>query len=234
MREHLASECYGQAKEEGANIESVWQDGDSSSGKSVKEIFPNGQVLKCGGHVGRAHTNNLKDFSKMKEFSSEMKRKYKDKFPLVETTKCKSFNTRHKSDCGCLSEAFIKAAGVDHFCCLQQCKDPSEYAQRMRALGKYHARDEHKWDDGQCGFHPQEHALARSAMRTRSQNVLARITKLRMWSHVTFIGCATRLNVTAELKMQSQSFIWKWVWDVAIPHFTVLPQFRAKDQSLNR
>ena len=54
MREHqnqwrgvLASECYGKAKEEGANIPAVWQDGDSSSGKSVKDIYPNDQVLKC-------------------------------------------------------------------------------------------------------------------------------------------------------------------------------------------
>ena len=71
----LATECYGQAKEEGANVVCVWQDGDSSSGKSVKEKFTVCQVMKCGGHVGRSHTNNLKEFAKKKEFSSDMKRK---------------------------------------------------------------------------------------------------------------------------------------------------------------
>lgn len=48
----------------------------------MKEKHPKGQVLKCNGHVGMAHTINLKDFSKMKEVSSEMKNKHKDIFSL--------------------------------------------------------------------------------------------------------------------------------------------------------
>jgi len=35
----LADECYHQAKSEGCNVVVVWQDGDSSSQKSVEKVF---------------------------------------------------------------------------------------------------------------------------------------------------------------------------------------------------
>ena len=64
----LAEECYEQAKNEGCKVEVVWQDGDSSAAKSVSLHHPAGKVYKCGGHVGRAHSNNLKEAAKKKEF----------------------------------------------------------------------------------------------------------------------------------------------------------------------
>ena len=36
-------------------------------------------MYKCGGHVGRAHYNKLKEVSKKKVFSADIKRKYKEK-----------------------------------------------------------------------------------------------------------------------------------------------------------
>ena len=78
----------------------VCQDGDSSSSNSVKRHHPNGKVYKCGGHVDRAHTNNLKEAAKKKQVSAATKSQFKDKFPQVETAKCKC--TRHKAGCGCL------------------------------------------------------------------------------------------------------------------------------------
>ena len=149
----LASECYEQAKSEGCKVEVVWQDGDSSAAKSVSQHHPTGKVYKCGGHVGRAHANNLKEAAKKKEFSEDVKSKYKEKFPEVQTAKCKC--KRHRAGCGCLSDSFIKGARINHFCCLQQCNDPVEYAQRIRVLTKYHVRDIHTWEeDGSCDFHP--------------------------------------------------------------------------------
>jgi hypothetical protein len=71
----LADECYQQAKEEECNVNTVWQDGDSSSSNAVKLHHPNANVYKCGGHVGRAHTNNLKEMAKKKECSADMKKK---------------------------------------------------------------------------------------------------------------------------------------------------------------
>ena len=68
----FADECYSKAKEKGCGIDVVWQDGDSSSQKSVEKVYGEvpRRVYKCGGHVGRAHGNNLKELSKQKEFSA--------------------------------------------------------------------------------------------------------------------------------------------------------------------
>ena len=74
----LAGECYKQAKEDGCHVNTVWQDGDSSSAKSVTEYNSNSKVYKCGGHVGRAHTNNLKEAAKKKGFSNDIAQKFKD------------------------------------------------------------------------------------------------------------------------------------------------------------
>ena len=62
----LAEECHKEAKEEGCKVEVVWQDGDSSSAKSVAKYHGEGKVFKSGGHVGRAHANNLKEVAKIK------------------------------------------------------------------------------------------------------------------------------------------------------------------------
>jgi hypothetical protein len=43
----------------------------------------------------------------------------------------------------CLSDAFLKNARLNHFCCLQQCQNAAEDARRMEALGKHHCRDVH-------------------------------------------------------------------------------------------
>ena len=64
----LAEECYEQAKNERCKIEVMWQDRDSSAAKSVSLHHPAGTVHPCGGHVGRAHSNNLKETAKKKEF----------------------------------------------------------------------------------------------------------------------------------------------------------------------
>ena len=66
MEGFLAGECYKEAREEGCKVEVVWQDGDSSASKSVLAQYPEARVYKCGGHVGRAHHNNLKEAAKKK------------------------------------------------------------------------------------------------------------------------------------------------------------------------
>ena len=65
---HLAHELFMKAKE-GMHCEVNWKDQDSSSGKSFRSIFPDGQlsrVMLCGGHVGRSHGNNLKEYKSKK------------------------------------------------------------------------------------------------------------------------------------------------------------------------
>ena len=60
MEGTLADECYGQAKNEGCKVKVVWQD------------HPTGKVYKCGGHMGRVHTNNLKEAAKKKKNFQKM------------------------------------------------------------------------------------------------------------------------------------------------------------------
>ena len=60
---------------------------------------------------------------------------------------------RHKQNCGCLTDAFLTQAKVNHFCCLVQAKSPEQYAQELHDLATYHARDIHSWEGGSCKFH---------------------------------------------------------------------------------
>ena len=83
MEANLALVLFGQAEQEGFNIEIVWQDDDSSSAIAVKEVFPTANVMKCGGHIGRAAHNRLTSFASVKSFSPQMKALYRRKFPEV-------------------------------------------------------------------------------------------------------------------------------------------------------
>lgn len=140
----LAEECHKQAKEEKYKMEVVWQDGDSSAAKAVAAHHPEGKIYKCGGHVGQAHYNQLKEASKKKKLSIDIKNKYKEKFPQVQSVVCKC--ERNKSGCGCLGGSFLTNACINH------CDNPQEYARRMRALGEYHCRDIHEWGCKVCHF----------------------------------------------------------------------------------
>ena len=53
----LADQCYEQAKAEGYKVNTVWQDGDSTSATVVSKHHPTAKV-------GCAHTNNLKEAAK--------------------------------------------------------------------------------------------------------------------------------------------------------------------------
>ena len=60
---YLAGILFEKAKEEGCTIELNWQDHDSSSEKSFRAVYTSdtsARVMKCGGHVGRAHANAAK------------------------------------------------------------------------------------------------------------------------------------------------------------------------------
>lgn len=61
---YLAGILFGQAKEEGCHVEINWQDQDSSSEKAFRSVYSSNtssRVMKCGGHVGRAHEKALKN-----------------------------------------------------------------------------------------------------------------------------------------------------------------------------
>ena len=65
----MAHKLFSKAKEEGMHFEVNWQDQDSSSGKSFRSVFLDGQlsrVMLCGGHVGRSNGKNLKEYKSKK------------------------------------------------------------------------------------------------------------------------------------------------------------------------
>ena len=232
----LAEECYKQARDEGCKVEVVWQDGDSSAAKAVNKYHPRGQIYKCGGHVGRAHYNQLKEASKKKVFSVDIQRKYKAKFPQVETVKCKC--ERHKSGCGCLSENFLTSARINHFCCLQQCDSPQEYARRMRALGEYHCKNVHEWDEGEkCGFHENTVCSCKECGEDEEIQCQGKPYKTKCSLTCEYHWLAYRIECERRAD-DADSVIHPTMGrghsNLCEAHFSVLPDFRAKDQSLSR
>ena len=59
MEGYAAREIMKVAKQEGINIAVQWQDSDASSAKSIKECFPDCQVMICGGHAAKNHLKSL-------------------------------------------------------------------------------------------------------------------------------------------------------------------------------
>ncbi len=80
---YAARVTFKQAKEEGMKVEVQWQDSDSSSSNAVTELFPDAQIMTCGGHAGRAHKKQLEKLSKCKSFSQDYQAKHRKKFPQV-------------------------------------------------------------------------------------------------------------------------------------------------------
>ena len=94
---------------------------------------------------------------------------------------CKSGN--HKKGCGCMSDGFLRQARINFFCCLVHSgKDPDLFAECLRNLGRYHARNIHQWDGGNCDFHSLKNVHVKSVMMNLS--VMARHTLLRIHSLV--------------------------------------------------
>jgi len=233
----LADECYQQAKNEGCEIAVVWQDGDSSSQKSVEKVYGKEprRVFKCGGHVGRAHANNLKELAKQKVFSAAQIARLKDKFPEAESAKCEC--KRHSKSCGCLSDTFIQNARINHFCCLQQCKNPEDYAKRMRDLGGHHSKDEHTWDGGECDFHPTTVCSCGNCSNDEELSCEGKAYATKAVLKCEFYHLAYRTEY--ELRASdAQSVIHPELGrgqsNLCEAHFSVLPHYRAKDQSLCR
>ena len=236
MEGFLAGECYKEAREEACKVEVVWQDGDSSASKSVLAQYPEARVYKCGGHVGRAPHNNLKEAAKKKEFSANVIRDYQELFPSVTTAKCKC--DRHKSGCGCLGDNFLTNARVNHFCCLQQCNEHEEHARRKRALGKYHCQNIHEWGDGEtCGFHPnivcscgncdEDEDLQCSGKPYKTKNPLT----CEYHQLAYQIECDRRAKDAANV---IHSVMGRGHSNLCEAHFTVLPDYHSEDQNLWR
>ena len=107
---HITAEGYAarvtfkQAKEEGMQVAVHWQDADSSSAKAVTEVFPDAEIMVCGGHAGRAHKKILELRQKIRKFPQRMINKYKNDFPAVCKLECKC-KGHHSANCGSITIA---------------------------------------------------------------------------------------------------------------------------------
>ena len=147
---HSTKEAFVQAKEEGMQIEIHWQDADSSSAKAIQDIMPQTKTMKCLGHMGWVHNNQLEALTRKKKKTAFFNQ-HKGKFPSVGTVKCVCANKNHnfiarpyKPACGCISDAFRRKARINHWCTANQCEnDLQKYAETLRALGQYHVHDKY-------------------------------------------------------------------------------------------
>lgn len=235
---HMASLLFQRASDEGVNVYVNWQDSDSSSAKAVKDVYPNAQIMHCAGHVGRAHGNRLAELKTSKTFSAAYIRKNVEYHPEVSTVKCVCAGRNHHQGCGCLTEAFIRSARINHFlCCLQAEKDSDEYASRMCQLGKFHARGIHQWEGGCCSFHPQRTC---SCGQCEDDDELS-CTGLEYQSKFTLscplhalayeIECKTRAS-TARAVIHTE--MGRGHSNLCEAAFNVLPHYRAKSVTLHR
>ena len=147
---YSARELLQTAKQEGLNIAIHWQDADSSSSKSVEEIFPDMKVMICGGHAGRAHLKQLQSLAKKKNFSDKFQETYREQFSEVDNVKCKC--KRYNARCGCLSDTLCQRARNNFSNILSSSENAAEFSERLQAL-VYHVQDIHEWEGGPCQFH---------------------------------------------------------------------------------
>lgn len=170
----------------------------------------------------------MKEAAKLKKFPAGQVSRWKSKFPEMEHVVCSC--KRHSKGCGCLSEQFILNERINHFCCLQQCKTPDEYARRLRALSQYHYLDIHSWDGGECGFHPQTVCSCGNCKeedhKCKGKPYTTTVLKCS-YHHMAYrIECELRavdaVSVIHPEMRRGQS-------NLCEAHFTVLPHFRAKE-----
>ena len=92
---YSTEEAFTQAKEEGLTVAIHWQDADSSAATAIRRIMPETRIMKCLGHVGRAHNNQLEAIQKKKSFMSAFINKHKKDFPEVQKVKCECEGKNH-------------------------------------------------------------------------------------------------------------------------------------------
>ena len=195
-----ARQLFKKAKEEGMNIEVQWQDADSSSSKSVADLFPNAKVMICGGHAGRAHKKQLEKLQKMKKFTVDSIKKYDKNFPSVGDVVCHC--SRHKPGCGCLSDKFIERARNNFSFILSNSDSAEELLEGYADWPDMHATSTSGMMEG-ARFTNSECALVTVVMICRISSVKGRNTAPGTQFPVHSTHWLMKSNATKELKKQS-------------------------------
>ena len=122
----------------------------STSSKALRSHFPECRIMLCSGHIARNHEKQLKRFAKQKAFKNSQIKKYGKVYPAIATVKCHCM----KNGNGCFTNGFIKKARLNFSAIVNSVGcDQQAFADRLRSLAKYHAKNVHEWDEGKCFFH---------------------------------------------------------------------------------
>lgn len=164
--------------------------------------------------------------------------RHKDEFPSVEEVMCSCKGKLHSARCGCFNDQFIESARRNLFCAITQCgNNASAFAQRMRDLGRYHARGIHSWDRRECSFHPlrvcccgkceRDDELKCQGKEYQSTNVLT----CPLHSLAYEIECNHRADHATEI---IDPELGRGHSNACESTFSVFPKFRPKDVGLQR
>ena len=107
----------------------------------------------------------------------------------------------------------------------------------MRALGRYHCRDIHEWDEGQvCGFHAKKVCSCKTCDDDEEPKCEG-----APYHNKKQLKCEQHhleYQIECERREDADNIIHPKMGrahsNLCEAHFTVLPKFRAKDQSLCR
>ena len=232
---YAARATFHRAKEEGMQVAVHWQDGDSSSANALTEVFPNAEVMICGGHAGRAHKKILELRQKIKNAPKQMVNKYKNSYPTLGelTCKCKG---NHSDACGCLTPAFITKAHKKFSSILMEAQSPEEFVNRLEALPK-HERDEHVWEGGRCNFHPLLVCTCKSCDNAEQIKCKGEPYKTRMKLDCAFHALLYEIECMERAKMATKlvhPILKRGHSNAVESSHNVLIRFRCKDISIER
>ena len=141
---YAARQTFKRAIEEGMQVEVQWQDADSSSFRRSEGKFPRREGHDIRWTFWKRPQETARKAGKDQIVLRRLQEETLQKFPQVRTVTC-CCQSRHKQGCGCLSDAFIMKARNDYSFILTEAQSPEEFAERIRSLSKYHARDKHEY-----------------------------------------------------------------------------------------
>ena len=108
----------------------------------------------------------------------------------------------------------------------------------MRALGKYHCQDIHEWGDEEtCGFHPNVVCSCGNCDEDEDLHAVVNLIKPSTPLTCEYHQLAYQIECEHHAKDAANvihSVMGRGHSNLCEAHFTVLPDFRSKDQSLCR
>ena len=230
---------FQKAKEEGMHVAVHWQDTDSSSAKAVREVFPDADIMICGGHAGRAHRKILELRQKIKNASQQMMHKFKDSYPELGKLTCKCMRagkSNHSANCRCLTAPFISRAHTNFTSILMAAQSKEEFVKRLEALPK-HARDVHEWEGGRCEFHPLRVCTCKECDDPEEIQCKGKPYKTSVKLDCEFHALLYEIECMERAKLASQlvhPILKRGHSNAVEASHNVLIRFRSKDISLER